>query len=407
MSNNNYDLIVAGGGAAGFFAAINCAINFPHFKIAILEKHDKVLQKVLVSGGGRCNVTHNCIDNKKLVKNYPRGEAELISVINTFNVPKTINWFKERGIQLHAEKDGRMFPTTNNSRTIIDCFINETEKLNISVLLKHEIKSVEKQNEYFLIETTDGEFSSEYFIATIGGFHKLQHYQWLQQLGHSIVKPIPSLFTFNIENHKLNDLMGVSVNNAIIKIVETKQEFAGHLLITHWGFSGPAIIKLSAFAAEKLHELQYNYTIAINWVGEKNNELVKNNLLDCKESNHLKSIQNALPYDLPKRLWHHFFELAEIDPITKWAEISNKKLNKLSEILCNSLYTAKGKTTYKEEFVTCGGVSNIEIDFRSMQSKKVPNLFFAGEVINVDGITGGFNFQAAWSTAYVAAKLSL
>jgi len=402
----NFDVIIIGGGAAGFFAAINCAINYPKYKIAILEKNSKVLQKVLISGGGRCNVTNHCLDNRILVQNYPRGQKELLSVFNQFNVSQLITWFEDRSVNIKLEPDGRMFPATNSSQTIIDCFLDEVQKLNILVLLKQNVKHVFNHDTNFEIICDEDEYQAKYVIATNGGFHKLEHYTFLQQLEHKIVKPIPSLFTFNITNHILNNLMGVAAKNVVVKILESKHEFVGDLLITHWGFSGPAVLKLSSFAAIDLSNLLYNYTISINWINEKNNEAVKNTFLDFKDLHHLKNIENALPFDLPKRLWNFFFEQIQLDSNTKWAEVPNKKINALVEILCNSKYKALGKTTNKEEFVTSGGVDLKDVDMKTMQSKKVKNLFFAGEVLNIDGITGGFNFQSAWSTAYVAAQLN-
>jgi predicted Rossmann fold flavoprotein len=284
-------------------------------------------------------------------------------------------------------------------------FIDEANKLKIDLLLKQDVKHIFNHENQFEIITEANEFNSRFVIITIGGFHKFDAYSWLIQLGHKIIKPVPSLFTFNIEEHLMKHLMGISVRGAKVKIIDTKQEFVGDILITHWGFSGPVVLKLSSFAAIELNKLDYYYEVVVNWINEKNTEEVRFQLLEYKEKHHLKNIENQLPYELPKRLWLYFFELIDLPPNTKWAEVPNKKINHLVEVLCNSRYKAKGKTTNKEEFVTSGGVDLKEVEMKTLESKKQKNLFFAGEVLNIDGITGGFNFQAAWSTAYLAAKL--
>jgi predicted Rossmann fold flavoprotein len=316
-----------------------------------------------------------------------------------------IDWFKERSVELKVEPDGRVFPKSDSSMTIIQSFIDEANKLKIDLLLKQEVKHIFNHENQFEIITEGNEFNSRFVIITIGGFHKFDAYSWLIQLGHKIIKPVPSLFTFNIEEHLMKHLMGISVRGAKVKIMDTKQEFVGDILITHWGFSGPVVLKLSSFAAIELNKLDYNYEVVVNWINERNTEEVRFQLLKYKEKHHLKNIENQLPFDLPKRLWLYFFELIDLPPNTKWAEVPNKKINHLVEVLCNSRYKAKGKTTNKEEFVTSGGVDLKEVEMKTLESKKQKNLFFAGEVLNIDGITGGFNFQAAWSTAYLAAKL--
>lgn len=400
-----YDLIVIGGGAAGFFAAIQAKRNHPEFRIAILEKNSKVLQKVLVSGGGRCNVTHACFDTKKLIENYPRGGKELLSVFKQFNPSDTVNWFQREGLALVAEADGRMFPITNQSSSVIACFQKLVEDLKIEVLLRMPVLSIHQNNDATLhVSGDDFTFSCSKLIVTTGGAAKKDAYHFLSSLSIQLKAPIPSLFTFNIPNHPLVDLMGVTVPSAEVRIPELKLSQQGSLLITHWGFSGPCIIKLSAFAAEKLFHLNYRYSVSISWIGTRNTDAIIQQLTDFKQSNSAKNIENAIPLQLPKRLWNYFIQVLEEEPQKKWSDISLKFIRRLSEKLCNDLYQAQGKTTFKEEFVTCGGVVLSDVNMQTMEHKRVKNLFFAGEVLDVDGVTGGFNFQAAWSTAFVAAK---
>lgn len=400
-----YDLIVIGGGAAGFFAAIQAKRNHPEFRIAILEKNSKVLQKVLVSGGGRCNVTHACFDTKKLIENYPRGGKELLSVFKQFNPSDTVNWFQREGLALVAEADGRMFPITNQSSSVIACFQKLVEDLKIEVLLRMPVLSIHQNNDATLhVSGDDFTFSCYKLIVTTGGAAKKDAYHFLSSLSIQLKAPIPSLFTFNIPNHPLVDLMGVTVPSAEVRIPELKLSQQGSLLITHWGFSGPCIIKLSAFAAEKLFHLNYRYSVSISWIGTRNTDAIIQQLTDFKQSNSAKNIENAIPLQLPKRLWNYFIQVLEEEPQKKWSDISLKFIRRLSEKLCNDLYQAQGKTTFKEEFVTCGGVVLSDVNMQTMEHKRVKNLFFAGEVLDVDGVTGGFNFQAAWSTAFVAAK---
>jgi predicted Rossmann fold flavoprotein len=400
-----YDLIVIGGGAAGFFAAIQAKRNHPEFRIAILEKNSKVLQKVLVSGGGRCNVTHACFDTKKLIENYPRGGKELLSVFKQFNPSDTVNWFQREGLALVAEADGRMFPITNQSSSVIACFQKLVEDLKIEVLLRMPVLSIHQNNDAtFQVSGDDFRFSCSKLIVTTGGAAKKDAYHFLSSLSIQLKAPIPSLFTFNIPNHPLVDLMGVTVPSAEVRIPELKLSQQGSLLITHWGFSGPCIIKLSAFAAEKLFHLNYRYSVSISWIGTRNTDAIIQQLTDFKQSNSAKNIENAIPLQLPKRLWNYFIQVLEEEPQKKWSDISLKFIRRLSEKLCNDMYQAQGKTTFKEEFVTCGGVVLSDVNMQTMEHKRVKNLFFAGEVLDVDGVTGGFNFQAAWSTAFVAAK---
>ncbi len=398
-------IIVIGGGASGFFSAINSVLNNPNLNVVILEKSTKLLSKVKISGGGRCNVTHNCTINSLLVNNYPRGNKALLQLFNKFNVNDTIKWFNNNGINLNIEEDGRMFPESNSSQSIIDCFINLTHKLKIKICVNTEVFSITQNNNLFEVKTNTGILQANKIVCCIGGHNKTGHYQFLKNLGHTIIEPIPSLFTFNLTNNAINKaLQGVSVKNVEIKLNGIKTKSYGALLITHWGFSGPAVIKLSAFAAIELAKLNYKCNFSINWMGGLKLNEIEEILNQLKFEK-----RNALPYSfapngIPKRMWEYFLKELNFSTIKPWAEITKKQIVKLAELLYNNYFELNGKTTFKEEFVTCGGVDLKEIDFKTMESKIKPGLYFCGEVINVDGITGGFNFQNAWSTAWVAAK---
>ncbi len=394
-----------GGGAAGFFAAISAKLHNPLLKVAIVEKSNKVLSKVKISGGGRCNVTHNCFELKKLCSHYPRGEKELRQVFKQFAVEDTIEWFETRGVKLKTEEDGRMFPVTNNSQTIINCLLSETKRLEVEILLQTSVTKLGAKESHFQLTTNNQQLTSNKLIIATGGSPKLSGLQWLKDLGHEIVHPVPSLFTFNMPNNPITTLMGVSVPQAKVKIIGTKLSYSGALLITHWGMSGPAILKLSAWGARWLAENNYCFKISVNWQEAKNEEDVRSYLSDFKNKNKLKLLANARPYDLPKRLWVYFLKRLEIAGDMQWANLKKQDFNRLVNTFFNDEYEVRGKTTFKEEFVTAGGVSLQSVDMQTMQSKRVPNLYFAGEVLDIDGITGGFNFQAAWSTGLVAGKL--
>jgi len=399
-------IIIIGGGASGFFCAVNTARLNPNTKVILLEKTAKLLAKVRISGGGRCNVTHHCFDNRELVKNYPRGEKELNTCFNRFSVVDTIQWFEERGVKLKVEEDGRMFPVTDNSETIINCLLQEAQKYNVDIRTNcgvHKIIPNTSTNTFTLI-LANGEvlYCNKLVIAT-GGNPKKSSYDWLHELGHTIEEPVPSLFTFNIPNNKLTELMGVSVTQAKVKIVGHKLEYQGPLLITHWGLSGPAILKLSAWGAKLLSTLNYNFTIQLNWVPKFNEGKLRNELDDICKANLSKLIVNTKSFDLPKRLWEYLLYKVGIANAIRWADLSKKKFNTLINVLIKDEYIVSGKTTFKEEFVTCGGVNLKEINLKTMESNIVPNLYFAGEVLNIDGITGGFNFQNAWTTGWIAA----
>ncbi len=403
MASKN--IIVIGGGAAGFFAAINCAQLHPEYSVTLLEKTNKLLTKVRVSGGGRCNVTHACFDNKLLIKNYPRGEKELLNVFSRFTTEDTINWFSKRGVELKTEADGRMFPTTNTSETIVNCLMQEATKAGVKIKTEVTIEEIVKDeyNSFILITSNGGNFHCDKLIIATGGNSKETAYNWLHKLGHTIIKPVPSLFTFNIPNHPITQLMGVSVPYTRVRIANTKLETEGPLLITHWGMSGPAILKASAWGARILSDMNYDFKAQINWLPKHTEEKLRIEFNNQREENGAKTIISNSSVDLPKRLWEYLINKAGISETMRWADLPKKNANVLINSLLNDEYDVRGKTTFKEEFVTCGGIILKEIDLTTMQSKLVPNLYFAGEIIDVDGITGGFNFQNAWSTAWVAA----
>jgi predicted Rossmann fold flavoprotein len=398
-------LIVIGGGAAGFFAAINAAEKFPELSVQLVEKSSKVLSKVKVSGGGRCNVTNANKDISSLAKNYPRGEKELRKAFHRFNTAHTIQWFESRGVKLKAEPDGRVFPVTDNSQTIIDCFLDSCASAGVKISYNTSIKSFNKNGKRFSLATDNGNtLECDFVIIATGGNPREDAYNWIKNNGHKIETPVPSLFTFNINDKSLNDLKGVSIKNGLVKIAGTKLISTGPILITHWGLSGPAILKLSAFGAKILHEKNYNYTVLVNWTEESTETDVKNKMDSFKITHPKKQILSGSPFHLPLRLWEFLTEKAQINKDNKWDVLPKKNLNRLVNNLYCDQYEACGKTTFKEEFVTCGGVSLNDINFTSMESKAVPGLFFCGEVIDVDGVTGGYNFQAAWTTAWLATE---
>lgn len=401
-------VIVAGGGAAGFFAAVTCARFNPEAEVIILEKGFKLLSKVKISGGGRCNVTNSTYEPNLLASHYPRGGKELKMAFKIFSSKDTVDWFELRGVKLKTEEDGRIFPITDDSQTIIDCLIKEARVLGVKILTEFAIRKLQI--------TGDGDASKinvvlrggetlecdKVLIAT-GGNPNAEAYHWLHELGHTIERPVPSLFTFNVPNNRLNGLQGISVPQAEVKVEGHKLTERGPVLITHWGFSGPAVIRLSAWAARELHALNYNFNISINWTGEKEHKVREQ--LEAISHEHAKKIISSNPcLQLPRRLWERLTELSGIAAETRWCDISKKSFNKLVEGLVHSVFTVRGKTTFKEEFVTCGGVSLKEVDFTTMESSVLPGLYFAGEVLDIDGITGGFNFQAAWTTGFIAGK---
>ena len=402
---NKKKLVVIGGGAAGFFCAINAAAFNHDLEIIIIEKTTKLLSKVKVSGGGRCNVTHSCFSIAEMIKSYPRGEHFLKKAFHQFFTTDTINWFGKRGVQLKTEADGRMFPVTNSSQTIIDCLMKEVNKSGIQIFMSREVKKMSMVNCQWSIEFANDEIINADFVCVAsGGYSKSAQFTWLKNLGHSIEEPVPSLFTFNIPNNPIKNLMGISIEKAIVKIVGTKFSQQGPLLITHWGMSGPAVLKLSAFAARELHKLDYNFKITVNWLPGYNEQTLREKFLQIRNQLAAQKVVNRNPFFLPQRLWDYLLQQSAINENIRWADLPAKQQNILIKILCMQEFHVKGKTTFKEEFVTSGGIKLNEIDTNTMQSKIVPNLFFAGEVMDVDGITGGFNFQHAWTSGWIAGK---
>lgn len=397
-------IAIIGAGAAGCFAAANISTQ-EGTNIVVFEKQGKALQKVKVSGGGRCNTTHHLFDIQELSKRYPRGEKLLRKTLHHFGPQQTIEWFSDRGVQLVAEADGRMFPSTNESQSIIDCIWGEMMRKNVKVLYNKSVVLIGKIGDQFNINFLDNTtFLADKIIIACGGFPKKEQYQWLQELGHTIHDPAPSLFTFNLPKHPITALMGLSVPNATVKILKTKISEKGPLLITHWGLSGPAILRTSAWGAEALKEKQYDFSIVVNWLGEITDSELKDMILEQRQNNGKQAVALKNPFEIPKRLWQFFMDEIGISDNIKWGDLSAGFQNKLIEKLIRYEFQVKGKTTFKEEFVTCGGINLAEIDPNTMESKKVKNLFFAGEILNVDGITGGFNFQHAWTSGWLAAR---
>ena len=402
---NSKKIAVIGGGAAGFFAAISAKEHHPDAEVTIYEKSAKLLSKVKVSGGGRCNVTHACFDNKKLITFYPRGANYLRKAFEQFNTRSTVEWFKKRGVELETLSDNCIFPKSNSSQTIIDCFLNEARKLGVNQLLQTPINDIHQlSNEQFELVSTNETFIADKIIYTIGGQPKNNSLQWLTKFNHELIEPVPSLFTFNMPTEAIRELMGIVVEETTTKIEGTKLEATGPLLITHWGMSGPSILKLSAFGARLLAERNYDFYILVNWLHNQKEPEVRIQLEQTQINHTDKKMGNLNPFGLSTRLWHFLLEKSNISADSKWKELQGKKINKLINTLVNDRYHVSGKTTFKEEFVTAGGVGLSDVDFNTMESRKVKGLFFAGEVLDVDGVTGGFNFQAAWSTGWVAGK---
>lgn len=400
-----FDLIVIGGGAAGFFGAIQAAEMSPGLKILILEKSNKVLAKVRISGGGRCNVTHHCFNPFELAHHYPRGEKWLKNVFKIFHAEHVVKWFASKGVALKHEDDGRMFPDTDSSLTIIECFLSLAQTLRIKIELAKTVTGINPADDLLSVNCADGTVykAKKVLVATGGSPHK-HSYDFLAKLNHNICAPIPSLFTFNDAENDFKDLMGVSVPDAEIRIAATKFSQRGPVLITHWGLSGPAVIKLSSWAARYLHQCDYKFTVLVNWLGTTNEDELRATLTQYKAERSKQKIMGHTLFSLPQRLSKRLCTLAEIDETKVWGELAQKKINKLVEFLIRCPFQIKGKTTFKEEFVTCGGVDLKEVHLETMASKKNENIFFSGEVLDIDGETGGFNFQSAWSTAYLAAK---
>ncbi|MEJ6764567.1 MAG: NAD(P)/FAD-dependent oxidoreductase [Flavobacteriaceae bacterium] len=402
------NIAVIGGGAAGFFSAISVKNHYSTYNVVLFEKSSKFLSKVKISGGGRCNVTNSTNDIRTLCNAYPRGGKKLKNIFHQFGTEDTRNWFEERGVPLKVEPDGRVFPVSNNSQSIIDCLVHECEKNNILIKFLRSVKYLSKVKSKWIINFNDNS-SSDLFdsiIVASGGSPKLKGFDWLKNLGHEIINPIPSLFTFNMPNESIISLSGIALKQVRIKIIDTKIDLFGPLLITHWGMSGPVILKASSIGARDLFEKEYSFDIHINWLIETNTEILFKKLEDYSMLFYNKLLLKQNPFDLPSRLWLFLIEKSNLNDNKRWGELGKKNMRKLIEFLTKDLYSVIGKTTFKEEFVTCGGVSLENIDLKTLQSKIVTDLYFAGEVLDIDGLTGGYNFQSAWSTGFIAGKLA-
>lgn len=429
MSKKN--LIVIGGGAAGIFCAVNAARLHPSLAVTVLEKTHKLLSKVKVSGGGRCNVTHACYEITDMAKKYPRGSNFVRKAFHQWFTTDTIQWFAERGVEVKTEEDGRIFPVSDSSQTIIDCLMKEVNKQGVEILMRTEVVGVEDSRpagtgagaktgadnqpveseimhgagSRFRVSLSDGRvLDADYVCIACGGYPKSAMFQWIQQTGHTIEEPAPSLFTFNMSGHPITQLMGVSVPDAQVRIMGSKLSERGPLLITHWGLSGPVILRLSAWGARELALGHYEFSILVNWIPSFNEATAREKLQEARYDRASQKISAKNPFGLPQRLWEYLLTATGIGSELRWADLPAREQNKLVQHLCAGEFPIKGKTTFKEEFVTAGGVKLAEVDPSTMQSRKVPGLFFAGEILDVDGITGGFNFQHAWTSGFTAAK---
>lgn len=397
----NYDVIIIGGGAAGFFTAINLANGKPGLRIAILERGKEFLTKVKISGGGRCNVTHACFDPKELTQFYPRGSKELLGPFHQFCSGDTIAWFEQRKVELKIEADGRMFPISDNSQTIIDCFLNEAKKYKIDLYSSCSVSGIFQKEDSWKIDTLQGGFSCRKLVMATGSNPKI--WNMLQDLGHQIIEPVASLFTFNIKDPRIKDLMGVATP-ASVRVKSTKLEAQGPLLITHWGMSGPGILRLSAWGARELAKVGYNFTIIVNWTLDHSFESALEYLTELRVEHAKKNVVKRNFIDLPNRLWESLVVASGIASEAIWAQLTNKQLQNLASELTQGEFKVTGKSTFKDEFVTAGGVDLKQVNFKTMESKNLPNLYFVGEILNIDAITGGFNFQNAWTTGFIASN---
>jgi predicted Rossmann fold flavoprotein len=400
-------IAIIGAGAAGCFAAANIARE-SGMEVALFEKTGKVMQKVKVSGGGRCNVTHHCFDIPELITRYPRGKQLLRKTLYRFGPQQTISWFAARGVTLKTEDDGRMFPSTDDSQTIIDCIWQEMMRQKVEVYYHKSVKSIAPQPagspHRFIIHFADTSvYAADKVLLATGAFPKAEQYKWIEDSGHKIESPVPSLFTFNMPKHPITELMGVSVPLVTIKIAGTKIVQQGALLITHWGMSGPAVLKTSAIAARELAACNYDFRVLINWLNDTAEDDLKITIAQLRRENGKQLVAQKNPFGLPRRLWEYLTQLCGITDQTRWGDMPAAAQNKLTEHLLRDSFHVSGKTTFKEEFVTCGGVILKDIDPQTMESRLVPGLYFAGELLDADGITGGYNFQHAWSSGYIAA----
>ena len=400
--NLSKNIAVIGGGASGFMAAITAKETNISSNVTIFEKTDKLLAKVKISGGGRCNVTNATYSLSKLIKSYPRGGKKLKKSFNIFNTKNTVTWFESKGVKLKTEEDNRIFPLSNNSESIVNILISTAEELAIRISLKSKVNKIQITKQGFILNINKEKLFFEKIIIASGGSAKSSGFEWISSLGYKIINPVPSLFTFNMPKNPITKLMGLSVSNVTVSIKGSSLKQTGPLLITHWGMSGPAILKLSSWGARDLADLNYDFTVQVNWL-TLNEEIVREKIMKISSN---KKIYNHNPFIIPKRLWLFILEKLEIPEDKIWRELSKKNKNRLINTLINDEYEIKGKTTFKEEFVSCGGISLSEVNMLTMGSKRHNGLYFAGELLDIDGVTGGFNFQAAWTTGYLAGKNS-
>lgn len=408
MSDRILKITVIGGGAAGFFSAITCAQTYPQARVTLIEAGRQVLAKVRISGGGRCNATHACFDPAILVQNYPRGGKALRGAFTRFQPRDTVEWFASHSVKLKTEEDGRMFPVTDDSATIVNCLIRAAEDAGVQIRTGDAVVSVHKLtgniaeggDEFEIVFKSGAQLKCDRLILATGS--NPSGFKWAKDLGHTIEPPVPSLFTFNVSDRRIQDLAGVSVANAKVKLPGAKLEQSGPLLITHWGLSGPAVLKLSAWGARFLHDRHYQTSVLINWLPQYNPEVLRQQLLAVKSQLSQRLVVSSCPFPMPRRLWERLTSSIGIDEPKRWADIPNKTLDKLLQELVQGEYQISGKGAFKEEFVTCGGVNLKEVDFKTMESRRCPGLYLAGEILDIDGVTGGFNFQSAWTTAWLA-----
>lgn len=397
-------LVVIGGGAAGFFCAVNAARMAPLLSVSMVERSGKLLSKVRVSGGGRCNLTHACFDIAEMSRRYPRGSNFVRKAFHQFFTSDTIQWFESRGVKIKQEADGRMFPVTDSSESVIDCLIREANRYKVDIRLNRDVKHLKHVANTWQIEYSNGDHEEADFVCiAAGGQPKVSMFEWIRETGHSVEDPVPSLFTFNLPGNDITELMGLSVQDVTVKISGSKLVERGPILITHWGLSGPVILRLSAWGARELAELQYHFSAVVNWLPDYHEQSFREFLISCRTEWSGQLVHSKNTIGLPTRLWKYFLLKASIAETQRWQDLPNNKINLLVRLICAFEIHIRGKTTFKEEFVTAGGVVLSEINVQQMESKKQSGLFFAGEILNVDGITGGYNFQHAWTSGYIAA----
>lgn len=401
-----FDIAIVGAGAAGYFAAINLKLQNSNLKVVVLEKTNKTLSKVKISGGGRCNVTHHQLNPLVLASNYPRGEKFLKQAFKQFNVQDTIDWFEQQGVQLVAENDGRMFPKSNSSETIVNLFESLAKKLNVEVWIRSNVVKIETfKNQMYNLQFLDNQsIESEFIIIASGGQNKSDAIDLLRNFNLKIVPAVPSLFTFNIKHQLLHELAGLSVKNGRVKIIGLKKSYVGPVLITHWGLSGPAILKTSAWFARELADLNYQFKVLISWIGDDTEEIANQKFNEILNSSPKKMLHNLQVMEMPNRLWLFVLQMTQVDPNKKCMDLKKSEIFKIVENLIRMEFVVEGKTTFKEEFVTAGGIDLSELNPDSMELKKYPSIYGAGEILDIDGITGGFNFQAAWTTSWIASQ---